>query len=165
MGQGGGCGLCYVKGQPKEKWTCPCGRGYWDAVKQKFISGDLVGRGEAPTRADYEAHLRQCQKCNDKAKQDDLILPILDQGEWDTKGYGMGCRPFVEQLPAQDLKEHFLPDKDIKFAVIENNVTRYLGPDASVRRGLSHVRYPPLHSHTYAYILSLSNRRMVDLVS
>jgi len=171
MGQGGGCGLCYVKGQPKREWTCPCGRGYWDAVKQEFISGDLVGRREAPTRADYEAHLRQCSECNAKAQQDDLILPTLDQGEWDRKGYGMGSRPFVEQLPARnrqndprDLTEYFLPDKDIKLPVIENNITRYLGPDASVRRGTHPVRCP-LCIPKHTYMLSLSNRRMVDLVS
>jgi hypothetical protein len=177
MGQGGGCGLCYVKGQPKSEWTCPCGRGYWDAVKQEFINGARVGRREARTRADYEAHLRQCPECNAKAQKDDLILPILDRKEWDRKGYGTGSRPFVEQLPAQnkqsdprDLNEYFLPEKDIKLTVIANNIKRYLGPSASVRRELLPVRCPfcipkRICICVYIYILSLSNCRMVDLDS
>jgi hypothetical protein len=71
MGGGRNCTLIRVAREPISKWTCKCGRGYWDSGKQKEVLGGPIGRGEAATRAEYEAHKRGCVTCRDQAEEDD----------------------------------------------------------------------------------------------
>ena len=71
MGGGRSCTLVPVAGEPISKWTCKCGRGYWDSGKQKEVLGGAIGRGEAATRAEYEAHKKDCTTCRNQAKVDD----------------------------------------------------------------------------------------------
>ncbi len=67
------CGVLIDPSQPIERWTCPCGLGYWNQAKKEFITGDRVRTGEAPKREDYETHLRQCSECCAQAESDNLI--------------------------------------------------------------------------------------------
>ena len=71
MGGGRNCTLVAVAGQPISQWTCKCGRGYWDSGKQEEVLGGPIGRGEAATRVEYEAHKRRCATCRDQAEEDD----------------------------------------------------------------------------------------------
>jgi hypothetical protein len=84
MGGGRNCTLQPVAGAPISKWTCRCGRGYWDSGKQKEVLGGPVGRGEAASRAEYEAHKEGCATCRNQAEEDDWNslhrdkLPVLE---------------------------------------------------------------------------------------
>jgi hypothetical protein len=71
MGGGRNCTLVRIAGEPISKWTCKCGRGYWDSGKQKEVLGGPIGRGEAATRAEYEAHKKDCATCRNQAEVDD----------------------------------------------------------------------------------------------
>jgi hypothetical protein len=71
MGGGRNCTLVPVDGEPISKWTCKCRRGYWDSGKQQEVLGGPIGRGEAATRTEYEAHKSGCATCRDQAKRDD----------------------------------------------------------------------------------------------
>ena len=71
MGGGRNCTLVAVAGEPISKWTCKCRRGYWDSGKQEEVLGGPIGRGEAATRAEYEAHKSACSTCRDQAEEDD----------------------------------------------------------------------------------------------
>lgn len=71
MGGGRNCTLIRVAGEPISKWTCKCRRGYWDSGKQKEVLGGPIGRGEAATRAEYEAHKEGCATCRKQAEEDD----------------------------------------------------------------------------------------------
>jgi hypothetical protein len=71
MGGGRNCTLDRIAGEPISKWTCKCGRGYWDSGKQKDVLGGPIGRGEAATRAEYEAHKKDCATCRNQADVDD----------------------------------------------------------------------------------------------
>jgi hypothetical protein len=51
------CGLLYEEGKPLEDITCPCGLGYWDIFRERFVSGDQIRRGELSQR-EYEAMVR-----------------------------------------------------------------------------------------------------------
>ena len=51
------CGLLYEEGKPLKEITCPCGLGYWDIFRERFISGDQIRRGEL-SRGEYEAKVR-----------------------------------------------------------------------------------------------------------
>lgn len=51
------CGLLYEEGKPLEEITCPCGLGYWDIFRERFVSGDQIRRGEL-SRREYEAKVR-----------------------------------------------------------------------------------------------------------
>src|SRR5271169_2856497 len=53
------CGPVHKEGATLEEITCPCGYGYYDKW-EKFINGSLVREGKAPSRAEYVAHVRQC---------------------------------------------------------------------------------------------------------
>src|SRR2546421_7712864 len=71
MGGGRNCTLVPVVGEPISKWTCKCGRGYWDSGKQQEVLGGPIGRGEAATRAEYEVHKKGCATCRKQAELDD----------------------------------------------------------------------------------------------
>src|SRR2546421_1888197 len=71
MGGGRNCTLVRIAGEPISKWTCKCRRGYWDSGQQKEVLGGPIGRGEAATRAEYEAHKEDCAACRNQADADD----------------------------------------------------------------------------------------------
>lgn len=71
MGGGRNCTLVRVAGEPISEWTCKCRRGYWDSGKQTEVLGGPIGRGEAATRAEYEAHKEGCATCRKQAEEDD----------------------------------------------------------------------------------------------
>jgi hypothetical protein len=48
--------------QSLDEITCPCGYGYYNKVDHRFVPGSLVRSGQAPSRADYVTHVRQCLK-------------------------------------------------------------------------------------------------------
>jgi hypothetical protein len=51
------CGMLYQEGKPLKEITCPCGLGYWDIFRERFVSGDQIREGE-PSRREYEAKVR-----------------------------------------------------------------------------------------------------------
>lgn len=57
---GAPCGRVFKESQPLEEVTCPCGYGYWDKLRRTFVDGSLVRAGKAPSREEYEAHVRRC---------------------------------------------------------------------------------------------------------
>jgi hypothetical protein len=52
------CFLLYKEGVRLESVTCPCGRGYWDVFQSAFTDGEKIRSGNAPSRKDYEAKVR-----------------------------------------------------------------------------------------------------------
>lgn len=116
------CNHCISPDQPPGTWTCPCGLGYWDGRKKEFITGGRVRRGEAQTRADYDAHLLQCPSCRAQAEQD-------------------GLSPLPGPAPRDRAQtQYFLPGEGIDPEVITKYIDTYLGADASVSFGENPVR-------------------------
>ena len=139
------CGLKAVPNQPKWAWTCPCGRGYWDAIKKEFITGDRVGTGEARTRAEYEAHLRECSQCRAQARQDILIsVPGEEEGQGTQSS--VRVRSSTRRVVSLDSEaapvpryHYFLPMEDIHPEVMQKAAKRYLGPEASIKLASNQV--------------------------
>ena len=51
------CGWLYKEGKPLKDITCPCGLGYWDVFKERFVSGDQIREG-ARSKDEYEAEVK-----------------------------------------------------------------------------------------------------------
>jgi hypothetical protein len=51
------CGWLYKEGKPLKDITCPCGLGYWDVFKDRFVSGDQIREG-ARSKDEYEAEVK-----------------------------------------------------------------------------------------------------------
>jgi hypothetical protein len=66
------CGLLYKEGKPLKEITCPCGLGYWDIFRERFVSGDQIREGEPP-RHEYEAKVRA------KLKQGEFEARLREQ--------------------------------------------------------------------------------------
>jgi hypothetical protein len=112
MGATSGCNLVLQEGQPSSDWTCPCGRGYFDAVKKEFIKGAQIREGRTPRREQYLDHLQGCAECKFKAEDDGLITL---------------CDSF------------FLPRNDIPLEVVKSYVSEQLGASVLVRAGTNTV--------------------------
>jgi hypothetical protein len=144
------CGLKVVRGQPKWAWTCPCGLGYWDGIKEEFINGDRVRRGEALTRADYEAHLRECSRCHAQARKDSLTLVY-------SKEKGRETQPRTSVQPSTRISatqhQYFLPMEGIHPEVIQSVTEKYLGPEASVKLASSQVGIQVINDHRQGTLL------------
>ena len=146
------CGIKIVPGQPKSAWTCPCGLGYWDAVKNEFITGDRVRRREALNRADYEAHLRECSQCHAQAQEDGLALGSSQE---EGQGTRSGARPrpatqtsdsrISRSIPARQ-HQYFLPMEGIRPEVIQGTIKNYLGTEASVKLSTNRVCFQLVHA-------------------
>jgi hypothetical protein len=141
------CLHCFVEGQPKKKWTCPCGEGYWDAVKQKFIKGSHVRTGTAGSREDYEAHLQKCSTCQKQAKEDDLHLPTVEP-PWSGGDYGPGARPWDDsssdsepQQKAPKQLTMFVPAKNIDADILEKYIAKNVDSRGHVSMGTLKVCY------------------------
>ncbi|ERF71415.1 hypothetical protein EPUS_08684 [Endocarpon pusillum Z07020] len=158
------CGIKIVPGQPKSAWTCPCGLGYWDAVKSEFITGDRVRRREALNRADYEAHLRECSQCHAQAQQDGLTS-VSSQEEGQETQSGARTRPSTKTsdsrishpIPARQ-RQYFLPMDRIRPEVIQGSIKTYLGADASVKLSTNRDGTP-------GYIIHSNNPPTVEIIS
>lgn len=142
------CGMKIVIGQPKSAWTCPCGLGYWDAARNEFVTGDLVRRGQALNRADYEAHLRECSRCHAQAQEDGLASVSREEESQRTQS-GARSRPATQtadsrigrSIPASQ-HQYFLPREGISPEVIQGTIKKYLGTEASVRLSVNRVCSP-----------------------
>jgi hypothetical protein len=55
------CGMLYKEGIPLKDITCPCGLGYWDVFKERFVSGDQIREG-ARSKDEYEAEVKATLK-------------------------------------------------------------------------------------------------------
>lgn len=140
------CMRCIVEGQPKKKWTCACGAGYWDAVKQKFIYGSQVRNGKELTRADYEGHLQKCSRCRKRAEEDDLILPTIEP-PWSGGNYGPDARAWEDlssesealKKPSDRVKTFFLPTDGIDADVLETYIVERLDSRGLVTMGTHKV--------------------------
>jgi hypothetical protein len=55
------CGWLYKEGKPLKDITCPCGLGYWDIFKERFVSGDQIRDG-ARSKDEYEAEVKATLK-------------------------------------------------------------------------------------------------------
>ena len=53
------CKRLYSPDTPLDKVTCPCGMGYWDIFKQRFVDGASVRKGKEPPREAHEAKVRR----------------------------------------------------------------------------------------------------------
>ena len=133
------CGLKFEPGQPIWAWTCPCGKGYWDGVNNKFITGAKVRNGEAPSRADYEAHLRTCSKCYAQAQRDPLTLVPSREESRDAKG----LKSSHDRKISSEQRSYFLPMEGINPHILQIHIERLLGHGTSYKFATGPVRTNP----------------------
>lgn len=157
------CGIKIVPGQPKSAWTCPCGLGYWDALKNEFITGDRVRRGEALSRAEYEAHLQKCSQCHTQAQKDGLALISSEEKGRETQS-DTRMRPssktserFISQATSAT-QQYFLPMEGIRPEVMEGNIKKFLGSEASVKLSRNQVCFQLNHGFQQGILLNLPSR-------
>ena len=156
------CGRKVVPGQPKWAWTCPCGLGYWDGIRGEFITGDRVRRGEALSRADYDAHLRECRRCWAQARKDILISASTKDEGRETQSR-TAVRPSAGTLaslhPQATQREYFIPMEGIHPEAMQTITEKYLGPGASVKLASSQVCTRPTNAYRQGMLLILISCR------
>lgn len=106
------CVLCLNERQSPEKWSCPCGQGYWNAVEKQFVPGGRVRAKQVQSKEEYLEHLRSCERCRRKAKDDGLVY------------YKRGF---------------FLPRDDIPLKVIEEYVLENVDSSSVVQRATESI--------------------------